>query len=131
MPKPTPDSTRTAVPQADALSIIEDASIPHRRRAAMARHCLKHKQYRAQALIVLRAIIAKPDRSMTAKACDLILRTLMHYAPLQRREGAPPYFPDTELGRMLRDQHGGTLLPLDVIKTMSNEERGWPVGDDR
>ena len=69
---------------ANILVTIQNKNLPHRRRAAEARFCIKQGRHHEEALAVLREISAKPDKSIrTKRALDMVRRTLL-------RLDAPP-----------------------------------------
>jgi hypothetical protein len=88
-----------AQPGANVLSIILDPGHSHYRRSQMCRFALDKGMYRAEASEVGDMILKDPDRSMTAREQDLLLRALGRAAP------APPV-----TGRVLPDHFWGHAI---------------------
>jgi hypothetical protein len=90
-----------AQPGANVLSIIVDPGHSHYRRSQMVRFALDKGRYRTEASEVGNMILKDPDRSMTAREQDLLLRALGRAAP------APPVtgrvLPDNWVGHAISD----------------------------
>src|SRR4051794_6117749 len=70
-----------------SVSLLGDPKVSHRRKQAEARLCLKQGIHTIDAIVALRAILAKPDRSMSVKALDMVRRALaIHTTPTLAHE---------------------------------------------
>ena len=112
-----------------ARAMLADARNPtlkHCRRAALCRSLLKHGLYVAEATAALDAILRKPDRTMTGVRLDLARRARIARTQVPRAWKLP-LWPDTWLGRLLQEEHGGTLVALEELQKLPDEQRGWPI----
>jgi hypothetical protein len=114
------------ITHASPLEVIEDESLPDKRRATMCRWALRTGLHRAEASRVLKAIAARPDKSMTTSAMDMLLKSMHHSAPRPR---APRVLPDNEWSRNIIDlplYAGVKLIPQQEFDLLPDSEK-WPL----
>jgi hypothetical protein len=122
--RPTRKGSRAR--HATPLEVILDESLPDKRRAAMARWALRAGQHTEAALAVLKVIVARPDKSMTVSAVDMLLKALHRSAP---RPSAPRVLPDNPWARSIIGlplYAGVKLIPQDEFDRLPESEQ-WPL----
>jgi hypothetical protein len=112
---------------AEALSVIKNRRLPHKRRLAMARWAIKHKVYMDEALTAMAQIVKAPDDTVTTKALDMATRLLATASPLPRPQNDLVYFADTGVGRLMYEKHvaaggRGKIIAVEQFRQMSLEQ---------
>jgi hypothetical protein len=116
----------THVTHASPLEVIEDESLPDKRRATMCRWALRTGVHREKALEVLKIILQRPDRSMSATAIDMLLKALHRVAP---HPSAPRVLPDNAWSRSIIDlplYANVRLIPQQEFDRLLEAEK-WPL----
>jgi hypothetical protein len=111
---------------ASPLEVIEDEGLPDKRRATMCRWALRTGVHREAALAVLKVILARPDKSMSTTAIDMLLKCLHRSAP---RPSAPQVLPDNAWSRSiigLPVYAGVKLIPQQEFDRLPEAEK-WPL----
>jgi hypothetical protein len=108
------------------LEVIEDESLPDKRRATMCRWALRTGVHREVALSVLKVILARPDKSMSTMALDMLLKSLHRAAP---RPNVPRVLPDNAWSRSIIDlpvYANVKLIPQQEFDRLPECEK-WPL----
>ena len=79
-PRPKRHPT-TEDPSTDALALILNSKLPHKRRWVACRGLLKRRYHQRESLLVLQQIYNHPDRSMTDAAIDECRQLLLKHSP--------------------------------------------------
>jgi hypothetical protein len=111
---------------ASPLEVIEDERLPDKRRATMCRWALRTGVHREAALAVLKVILARPDKSMSTTAIDMLLKCLHKSAP---RPSALRVLPDNEWSRSIIDlplYANVRLIPQQEFDRLADAEK-WPL----
>jgi hypothetical protein len=122
--RPTRKGSRAR--HATPLEVIEDERLPDKRRATMCRWALRTGVHREAALAVLKVILARPDKSMSTTAIDMLLKCLHRSAP---RPSAPRVLPDNEWSRSIIDlplYANVKLIPQAQFDRLPDSEK-WPL----
>jgi hypothetical protein len=135
-------SSRTKDPAADALQDICNPALTHAIRWKTCRGLLKRRYHITESIRILEHIYGKPDGSMSADALHQVGQLILLHKPSTQAQpskalarartfGRAPYWPDAGsghgAGHDMCTQHGGTLIPINLYRQLTDDERGYPI----